>query len=212
MCCRIQASPVVLLPNCAGWLNGEDSSKLHLFRLYVASEEEAASNVSSRFIRPFSVDNEIAALRAAITVIEDAVNRVDTTTDNPQNGSDGIEVVRKQIADLYRQGQSVVLRRHYNRVKLVLDLQFHGRVTGQYSFPPSSAAQWVRAHATASRRGRNRAFTIVVRCDAGQLLPNVVQASREQARSWNQAAPTCPRGGDRSVPLLAILASRAVTK
>lgn len=30
-----QASPVVLLPDCTGWLDGKDSSRLHLFRLCV---------------------------------------------------------------------------------------------------------------------------------------------------------------------------------
>eukprot|EP00750_Incisomonas_marina_P018513 INCI2988.1.p1 GENE.INCI2988.1~~INCI2988.1.p1 ORF type:complete len:587 (+),score=114.29 INCI2988.1:1610-3370(+) len=142
-----QASPVVLLPNCTGWLEGKDSSRLHLFRLFAASEAEARDNVSSRFVRPFSVANELAALRCASDVIDDVINQYSAAPEESQK-CQGIHSVRQQLAGLYRSGQRTVLQRHYVRVKLALDLALHGQSSGQFRFPPSSEQEWGRCFTT----------------------------------------------------------------
>ena len=52
------------------WLISKSSSKLQLFRLQTASAMDMQKHPSSRFVRPFTVANEIAALRCAATIIK----------------------------------------------------------------------------------------------------------------------------------------------
>lgn len=114
---------------------------------FAASEAEARDNVSSRFVRPFSVANELAALRCASNVIRDVVNQYSAAPEEEPQQCQDIQSVRQQLASLYRSGQRTVLQRHYVRVKLALDLALHGQSSGQFQFPPTSEQEWVRRFA-----------------------------------------------------------------
>ena len=126
-----------------------------LFRLEAATPRDMEQQVSSRFARPYTVGNEVQALRRAEEVLTVVLSR-HTAGSQPENASateeaetkTGLELVKRDIAVIFRTGQATVVQRHLSRVRLILQLEFHSRCTGHFQFPPKTVPEWVRSHAS----------------------------------------------------------------
>ena len=118
-----------------------------LFRLQAASPRDMEQQMSARFARPYTIENELLALQYAHTILETILNQhlsnTGGTRDDGLAAESGIATVRRAIANIFRDGQATVITRHVNRVKLILQLEFSSRCCRQFHFPPQSVPEWV---------------------------------------------------------------------